>query len=131
MPPTDPAATPDPTAAPDPAAAPDPKQPSLAALSALMASSKASGLDTANTPDAQAAAWKTYDAAVAQKEAVDLAVFTGNTVQLQAAAAALTPGMKQLTDLKKQIDALGNGFKEAAAVIGDIDQAVAALSGLV
>ncbi|HZL28971.1 MAG TPA: hypothetical protein VFC39_20765, partial [Acidobacteriaceae bacterium] len=94
-------------------------------------SSKASGLDAANTPDAQAAAWKTYDTAVAQKEALDLAVFTGNTVQLQAAAAALTPGMKQLTDLKKQISDLGNGFKEAATVIADIDQAVSALSGLV
>jgi argininosuccinate lyase len=125
MPPTDPAATPDPTAATDP------KQPSLAALNALMASSKAAGLNSANTPDAQAAAWKTYDAAAAQAEALDLAVFTGNTVQLQAAEAALTPGMKQLTDLKKQIAALGDGFKEAASVIGDIDQAVSALSGLV
>ena len=125
MPPTDPAAT------PDPAAAPDPKQPSLAALNALMASSKASGLNSANTDAAKAAAWKTYDAAVAQVAALDLVPFIGNTVQLQGAAAAMTPGMKQLTDLKKQISDLGNDFKEAAAVIGDIDQAVAALGGLV
>ena len=125
MPPTDPAATPDPTAAPDP------KQPSLAALSALMVSSKAAGLDSNNTPAAQAAAWKTYDAAVAQKAALDLVPFIGNTVQLQGAAAAMTPGMKQLTDLKKQIGDLGNDFKEAASVIADIDQAVGALSGLV
>ena len=115
----------------DPTAAPDPKQPSLDALNALMVSSEAAGLNSTNTPAAQAAAWKTYDAAVAQKEALDLVPFTGNTVQLQAAAAAMTPGMNQLNDLKKQIGALGDDFKEGAAVMGDIDKAVSALSALV
>ena len=133
MPPTDPAA-PDPattdSATTDSAAA-DPKQPSFAALTALRVSSNAAALNPANTSAAQDAAWKTYEAAGAQLEALDLAVFTGNTVQLQGAAATMTAGMNQLNDLKKQIDALGNDFKEAATVMADIDKAVSTLSTLV
>ena len=114
----------------DPAAL-DPKQPSFAALNTLLASSNAAALNPANTQAARDAAWATRTATAQQLEALDLAVFTGNTVQLQAAAASMTPGMDQLKTLKKQISALGNDFKEAATVMADIDQAVAALSGLV
>ena len=117
MPPTDPAV-------------PDPKQPSFDALNALLTSSTAATNDRNNTPAAQDAAWATRTATASQLEALDLAVFTGNTVQLQAAAASMTPGMDQLNALKKQISGLGNDFKEAATVMGDIDKALAALSAL-
>jgi|GEM_PF-6047200 len=117
MPPTDPAA-------------PDPKQPSLDALNALLVSSTAAYNDTDNTPAARDAAWKTRKATSSQIETLDLAVFTGNTAQLQAAEDAMKPGIDQLKDLQAKISALGEGFKEAATVLTDIDKVVAAVSAL-
>lgn len=117
MPPTDPAAS-------------DPKQASFDALNALLASSTAAANNRDNTPAAQDAAWATRTATVTELEALDLAVFTGNTIQLQAAAASMKPGIDQLKALQKQISALGNDFKEAATILADIDKAASALSGL-
>jgi hypothetical protein len=110
--------------------APDPKQPSFEALTALLASSTAAANNTDNTQAARDAAWDTRKATSAQLEALDLAVFTGNTAQLQAAAAAMKPGTDQLEALQTKISALGEGFKEAATVLTDIDKVVAAVSAL-
>jgi hypothetical protein len=111
-------------------AAPDPKQPSCDALTTLLASSTAAYNNTDNTPDARSAAWDTRKATSHQLEVLDLAVFTGNTAQLEAAKAAMTPGMDQLKDLQQKISALGNDFKEAATVLTDIDKVVGAVSAL-
>ena len=62
---------------------------------------------------------------------LNLAVFTGNTVQLQAAAAAMTPGMTQLKALQAKISALGDGLKEAASILSGIDTALTELGKLV
>lgn len=128
MPPSDPV-TPNPSAA-DPAA-PGPKQSSFEALNALLASSNAAANNPDNTQAARDAAWATRTATAKELEALDLAVFTGNTADLQAAAAAMKPGIDELNALKKKISALGNAFKEAGTIIADIDKAVAQLTALV
>jgi len=111
-------------------AAPDTKQPSFDALNTLLVSSTAAANDTDNTPAARDAAWATRKVTSHQLEQLDLAVFTGNTAQLQAAKDAMAPGMDQLKDLQQKINALGNDFKEAAKVLTDIDKVVSTVKGL-
>jgi hypothetical protein len=84
----------------------------------------------ANTQAARDVARALWNATNDQLDALDQAVFTGNTVQLQAAAAAMTPGMTQLKALQTQISSLGNDLKEAASILSGIDNAVMELGVL-
>jgi len=113
-----------------PAAAPDPKQAAYDALNVLLNTATAAASNPANTPAAQNVAFALRTAVASQLDELDLAVFTGNTVQLQAAADEMKPGMTQLKTLQTQIAALGNDLKEAASILSGIDKAVAELGAL-
>ena len=93
----------------------DPKQSAYDALNDLLNTAAAAATNPANTPAAREIAFTLRTTTSAQLDALDQQVFTGNTVQLQAAAAAMTPGMTDLKALQKQIAALGNDLKEAAS----------------
>ncbi|MGA2350218.1 MAG: hypothetical protein ABSF70_07290 [Terracidiphilus sp.] len=121
--PTNPPATP-------PAGAADPKQAAFAALKAVLNTASIAMNNKANTPAAQAAARDLWDETNDQLDALDQAVFTGNTVQLQAGAAAMTPAMTQLKALQAKLKALGDNLKEAATIIAGIDKAVGELGAL-
>jgi hypothetical protein len=75
-----------------------------------------------NTQEARDVAHALWSATNDQLDALDLAVFTGNTVQLQAAADEMTPSMTQLKALKAKIEALGDALKEGAAILSGIDK---------
>ena len=112
------------------AAATDPKQPAYDALNQLLATARAAANNPANTQAAQDAAYTLETAISAQLDALDKAVFTGNTVSLQAAATAMTPGITQLKQLQTKIATLSNDLQEAGAIISGIDKAVGELSVL-
>jgi hypothetical protein len=110
-----------------PTGAVDPKQAAYDALNDLLNTATAAANNPANTQAARDAAFALRTATSAQLDALDQAVFTGNTVQLQAAAAEMTPGITQLKTLQIQISALGNSLKEAASILSGIDKAVTEL----
>jgi hypothetical protein len=114
---------------PPPAAA-DPKQAAYDALNALLATAAAAANNPANSQAAQDTAFALRTATQKQLDALDLAVFTGNTVDLQAAAAKLTPGMTDLKALQTKITELGNDLKESASILGWIDKALTELTVL-
>jgi capsule polysaccharide export protein KpsE/RkpR len=103
----------------------DPKQAAFAALNALLATATAAATNPDNTQEAQDKAFDVRTEVVAQLQALNLAVFTGNTVQLQAAGDEMAPAMTQLKALKTQIETLGNDLKEAAAIMSGIDKVAA------
>jgi hypothetical protein len=109
-----------------PTGAVDPKQAAYDALNDLLNTATAAANNPANTQAARDTAFALRTATSAQLDALDQAVFTGNTVQLQAAA-EMTPGITQLKALQTQISALGNGLKEAASILSGIDKAVTEL----
>jgi uncharacterized protein YaaR (DUF327 family) len=106
----------------------DPKQPSFAALNALLQTANAAFHNPLNTQTARDTAFDLITTINDQLTALNQAVFTGNTVDLKAAAAAMTPGMDQLKALQKEIAQLGNELKEAASIVTGIDQVVSALA---
>jgi hypothetical protein len=108
----------------------DPKQPAFDALNALLRDATAAANNPKNTKAAQDTAFALRTATSEQLQALDLAVFTANTGKIEAAESELDPGITELKDLRKKIDALGNGLKEAASIISGIDKAVAELSAL-
>jgi len=111
----------------------DPKQAAQAAydaLNALLATATAAASNPANSKAAQDVAFDTRRALAAQLDALDQAQFTGNTVDLQAAEAEMKPGMDELKALKTKITALGNGLKEAAALLSGIDKVLGELTAL-
>jgi len=108
----------------------DPKQAAFDALKGVLKSAQAAMNNPANTQAARDVARALWNATNDQLDALDQAVFTGNTVQLQAAAAAMTPGMTQLKALQTQISSLGNDLKEAASILSGIDNAVMELGVL-
>jgi len=110
-----------------PTGAVDPKQAAYDALNNLLNTATAAANNPANTQAARDTAFALRTATSAQLDALDQAVFTGNTVRLQAAAAEMTPGITQLKALQTQISALGNGLKEAASILSGIDKAVTEL----
>jgi hypothetical protein len=112
----------------DPAA--DPKKPAFDALNDLLKTATAAASNPANTKAAQDEAFAVRTATSDQLQALDLAVFEGNTGKIEAAGSELDPGINQLKDLRTKIDAIGNGLKEAATIISGIDKAVAELSAL-
>jgi hypothetical protein len=99
-------------------------------LNALLASADAAAINPANTKEARDAAFDLRTATSAQLDALNQAVITGNTVQLQAAADEMKPGMEELKELKKKIEGIGNGLKEATAIISGIDSAISELGKL-
>jgi mannose/cellobiose epimerase-like protein (N-acyl-D-glucosamine 2-epimerase family) len=105
-----------------PAGEADPKQAAYDALNALLATATAAATNRDNTAAAQDKAFDVRTEVAAQLQALNLAVFTGNTLQLQAAGDEMAPAMTQLKALKTQIEALGNDLKEAAAIISGIDK---------
>jgi high-affinity Fe2+/Pb2+ permease len=115
---------------PGPADAANPKQAAYDALNALLAKSDAAAKNPDNTKAAQDTAFAVRTATAEQLNALDQAVFTGNTVNLQAAAAAMTPAMTELKDLQKKIAALGNALKEATSILSGIDKVVSELGAL-
>jgi hypothetical protein len=115
-----------PPATPPPGAV-DPKLAAYDALNDLLNTAAAAANNPANTQAARDTAFALRTAISAQLDALDQAVFTDNTVQLQAVAAEMTPGITQLKALQKQISALGNGLKEAASILSGIDKAVTEL----
>ena len=110
-----------------PTGAADPKQAAYDALNDLLNTATAAANNPANTQAARDTAFALRTAISAQLDALDQAVFTDNTVQLQAVAAEMTPGITQLKALQTQISALGNGLKEAASILSGIDKAVTEL----
>jgi CHASE3 domain sensor protein len=108
----------------------DPKQPAYDALTRLLQTSSDAANNPANTPAAQELAYQVRSATSAQLDALDLAVFTGDTVDLQAASAKMTPGMDQLKALKAQIEGISQDLKEFASIVSGIDEAVGELSHL-
>ena len=113
-----------------PASTADPKQTACDALNALLKTATAAASNPANSKAAQDAAFDLRTKIVAQLQALNRAVFTGNTVQLQASAAGMTPAMTQLKALQKQIAALGSDLKEAASILSAIDSAVTEIGAL-
>ena len=129
-----------------PASTADPKQTACDALNALLKTATAAASNPANSKAAQDAAFDLRTTIVAQLQALNRAVFTGNTVQLQASAFAstrvglaqeamklppgMTPAMTQLKALQKQIAALGSDLKEAASILSAIDSAVTEIGAL-
>ncbi len=118
------------TQSPAPPDAADPKQAAYDALNDLLAQSTAAANNKDNTKQARDAAFSLRTATAAQLDALDQAKFTGNTVDLQAAEEAMSPGMKQLQELQTQIEALGNELKEATSILTGIDKVIAELGGL-
>lgn len=100
----------------------DPKQAAFNALKSVLSSADAAMNNKANTQEARNVAHALWSATNDQLDALDVAVFTGNTVQLQAAGDEMAPGMTQLKALKTQIEALGNDIKEGAAILSGIDK---------
>jgi hypothetical protein len=113
-----------------PTGAADPKAAAYAALNAALATSNAAANNPANTKAARDVAFDTSTALSAQLDALDQAVFTGNTVDLKASAKEMDKGMDQLKALQKQIAAIGNDMKEGAAILSGLDQALGKLSAL-
>jgi hypothetical protein len=116
------------TATPTPSG--DPKQAAYDALNALLATATSAASNPLNTPAAQNTAYDLRTAIVAQLQALNLAVFTGNTVALQAGAAAMTPATTQLKALQTRIAALGNTIKEGTSILTGIGQAITDLGAL-
>lgn len=108
----------------------DPKQAAFNALKIVLSFAQAAMNNPANTSAAQDVARTLWNTTNEQLDTLDLYVFTGNTVSLQAGATEMTPGMTQLKTLQAQISALGNDFKEAASIISSIDNALTELSAL-
>jgi gamma-glutamyl phosphate reductase len=106
----------------------DPKQPSFDALNGLLKTAKAAFANPLNTQAARDAAYDLMTATDDQLTALNQADFTGNTVDLKAAEATLTPGMDRLKALQKQIAQVGSDMKEFAAITSGIDQVVAAMT---
>jgi hypothetical protein len=104
------------------AGAADPKQAAYDALNALLSTASAAATNPANTTAAQDKAFDVRTEVAAQLQALNLAVFTGNTVQLQAAGDDMALAMTQLKALKTQIEALGNALKEGAEILSGIDK---------
>ncbi|MGA2048732.1 MAG: hypothetical protein ABSG96_13610 [Terracidiphilus sp.] len=100
----------------------DPKQAAYDALNAVLAAADAAAANPANTQEAQNIAFDLRTEVAAQLQALNLAVFTGNTVQLQAAGDEMAPAMTQLKALKAKIEALGDALKEGAAILSGIDK---------
>jgi len=115
MPPTSPAAL---------------KQPALAALTDLLKTSTAAANNPNNTKAAQDTAYAVLSSTTDQIRALNLAVITANTIALQAAGAAMTPGMTQLKDLQTKIGALGKDLTEGASILTKIGSAVTELSAI-
>lgn len=113
-----------------PAGADDPKDAAYAALEAALKTSDAAANNPANTKAARDVAFNASTALSEQLDALDQAVFTGNTVDLQASAKAMDEGMKQLKALKEQIEAISKDLKEATTIISYLDQALSKLSAL-
>ena len=108
----------------------DPKQLAFDALQALLSSSTAAASNPANTKEARDAAFDLRATVADQVEALDVAVFNGNTIQLQAAASTLNPGMEQLKALEVRIKKIGNDMKELASITTQIDSALEKLAAL-
>jgi hypothetical protein len=117
-------------AAIQPEGAADPKQAAYDALNALLATATAAANNPANTPAAQDTAFDLRNEVTAQLQALNLAVFTGNTVQLQAAGDEMTPAMTELKALKTKIEALGNDLKECASILSGIDKVAGEFTAL-
>jgi NAD/NADP transhydrogenase alpha subunit len=100
----------------------DPKQAAFNALKSVLNTAAAAMNNQDNTQEARDVAHALWSATNDQLDALDLAVFTGNTVQLQAAADEMTPSMTQLKALKAKIEALGDALKEGAAILSGIDK---------
>jgi hypothetical protein len=113
-----------------PTGADDPKDAAYAALEAALKTSDAAANNPANTKAARDVAFNASTALSEQLDALDQAVFTGNTVDLQASAKAMDEGMKQLKALKEQIEAISKDLKEATTIISYLDQALGKLSAL-
>jgi hypothetical protein len=113
-----------------PAGADDPKAVAYAALEAALKTSDAAANNPANTKAARDVAFNASTALSEQLDALDQAVFTGNTVDLQASAKAMDEGMKELKALKEQIEAISKDLKEAATIVSYLDQAIGKLSAL-
>lgn len=108
----------------------DPKQAAYDVLNALLTTSAAAAINPANTQEARDAAFDLRTATAAQLDALDQAVFTGNTIDLQAASSAMTPGMKDLKALQERIFEIGNDLKEIASILTGIDKALTELAAL-
>ncbi len=113
------------------AKAADPKQTAYDALNQLLNTSSDAANNPANTPAAQDAAFAVRTATSTQLAALDLVVFTGNTVQLQASEDSLTPGLNQLKALQARINALAKDLKEAESILQQMDGVAKAFEGLV
>ena len=116
--------------APQPPESGDPRQPSYEALAALLAAATGAANNPANLPEAQDVAFALCNVTQAQLDALNLAVFTGNTVQLKAAEAQMTPEMADLKKLQSQIAALGKAMKEGETIVAGIDQVLGAIKML-
>ena len=108
----------------------DPKQAAFNALKSVLNTAAAAMNNQDNTQEARGVAHALWSATNDQLEALDLAVFTGNTGQLQAAADEMAPGMTQLKALKAKIEALGDALKEGAAILSGIDKIAGEFSAL-
>jgi hypothetical protein len=109
----------------------DPKQTTFNALKTVLKLAQAAMNNPANTPTAQEVARKLWNTTNDQLDALDLAVFTGNTVSLQASSTEMSSGMTQLKALQTQISALGDDLKETASIVTGIGNALTELSALV
>lgn len=106
------------------------KNQSFTALNALKATAIAAANNPANPKEAQDAAFELLTAVTDQIDALDQTVFTGNTVQLQAAEATTKSACEQLKVLEARIKAIGARIQEGAEIVAGIGTAVSKLMAL-
>jgi hypothetical protein len=108
----------------------DPKEAAYTALSDALEAAQAAANNPANTKAARDLAFDAATAISDQMDAVDEAVFTGDTVDLDGSEDAMTEGIAQLKALQEQIAEIGNGMKEGATIISGLDEALSKMSAL-
>ncbi len=113
--------------------APDPKVSGQAALDALQATqdqAEAAFENIHNSQQARAAAFDLKTKTFELLTTVNQDLIDADTIDLQAAAEDLSPGIKDLEDLKTKIEAIDKDFAEAATILTDLGKAITALNAI-
>jgi hypothetical protein len=106
------------------------KQSAYTTLTNLYNTAQAASNNPSNSAAARDAAFDLMSATSTQLDALDQAAFSANTIDLQAAAAAMAPGVAQLKALQSKIAALGNDFQESGAILSGIDKVIGELTAI-